>query len=231
MVAPMSEPVKRRPYTSTLRAEQAAATRTRILDAARSLFVDQGYPATTLTEVANEAGVAADTVLHVYGSKKGLLKAVLDVTVGGDEADVPMLDRPGPQAMRRETDQRLQIALLARGITEQLERIGPVDAILRSAALVDPDARSLRDDLQQRQRRQAMTQIVSWIAANGDLRDGVGVGDASDIVWTTTSPEVHALLRDQCGWDAAKYQAWLQDTLESALLRPRPPSRRSTRRP
>ena len=214
----MSGPVKRRAYTSTLRAEQAAATRTRILDSAHALFVEHGYPATTLTHVAVAAGVAADTVLHIFGSKKGLLTAVLDVTVGGDEAEMPVLDRQGPQAMRRETDQRRQIAMLSRGITEQLGRIRPVDDILRSASLVDAGARALRDDLQLRQRRQAMKQVVSWIAANGDLKNKMSVENAADIVWAMTSPEVHHLLRDQCGWDPQQYQAWLHDTLESALL-------------
>jgi AcrR family transcriptional regulator len=223
----MSEPVKRRPYTSTLRAEQAAATRARILDSARALFVEQGYPATTLTQVAEAAGVATDTVLHVFGSKRGLLKAVLDVTVGGDDDPVPVLDRQGPQAMRRETDQHRQVAMLAVGITEQLERIRPVDDILRSAALVDVEARTLRDDLQLRQRRQAMTQVASWIAANGDLRNKMSVENAADIIWTVTSPDVHHLLRDQCGWDASQYQTWLHDTLASALLEGRTGRRRT----
>jgi AcrR family transcriptional regulator len=213
-----------------LRAERAAATRTRILDSAGALFVEQGYPATTLTEVADTAGVAADTVLHIFGSKKGLLKAVLDVVVGGDEAQVRVLDRPGPQAMRSETDQRRQVAMLARGIAEQAERIQPLDDILRSAAVVDPEARALRDDLQLRQRRQAMTQVVSWIADNGDLKDRMSVGDAADIVWTMTSPEVHHLLRRHCGWDAGKYQAWLHDTLVSALLPARSSRERRTTR-
>jgi len=227
----MSGPVKRRPYTSTLRAEQAAATRTRILDSASAMFVEQGYPATTLTQVADAAGVAADTVLHIFGSKKGLLKAVLDVVVGGDEAQVPVLDRPGPQAMRSETDQRRQVAMLARGIAEQAERIQPIDDILRSAAVVDIEARALRDDLQLRQRRQAMTQVVTWIADNGDLKDRMSVEEATDIVWTMTSPEVHHLLRGQCGWNPAHYQAWLHHTLESALLPTRTPRERKTNRP
>ena len=225
----MSGPVKRRPYTSALRAEQAAATRARILDAAGSLFVEQGYPATTLQQVAEGAGVATDTVLHVFGSKKGLLQAVLDVTVGGDDEPVKVLDRPGPQAMRRETDQRRQVAMLAAGMSEQLERIRPVDDILRSAALVDVDAQALRDDLQLRQRRSAMAQVADWIAANGELKDAMSVDTASDIIWTLTSPEVHQLLRDRCGWDAAQYRTWLVDTLESSLLPDRPRRRRSAR--
>ena len=64
--------------------------------------MEQGYPATTLDAGrGGSLGVAADTVLHIFGSKKGLLKAVLDVVVGGDEAPMPVLDRAGPQAMRR----------------------------------------------------------------------------------------------------------------------------------
>ena len=220
----MSEPVKRRPYTSAVRAERAAATRSRILDSAATLFLDKGYPATTLTQVADAAGVAADTVLHIFGSKNGLLKEVLDVAIGGDEDPVPVLDRPGPQAMRRETDQRRQIAMLARGMTEQLERIRPIDDILRTAAVVDPDARALRDDLQLRQRRAAMAEVVSWIAANGELRNSLSVGEASDILWTMTSPEVHQLLRQHCGWEREKYQVWLQDALESALVSTRTPA-------
>ncbi|HEY7859020.1 MAG TPA: helix-turn-helix domain-containing protein [Candidatus Nanopelagicales bacterium] len=214
----MSEPVKRRRYRSTLRAEQAAATRARILAAARELFADAGYPRTTLGDVAVAAGVASDTVLHVFGSKKALLRAVLDVVVGGDDADLPVLERDEPQAMRRETDQRRQIEMFASGMTGQLERIRPLDDILRSAAVVDTDARELREDLQLRQRRAAMMTIASWIAANGDLADGLTVGDAADIIWTMTSPEVHQLLREYSGWDVEKYQRWLQITLEQSLL-------------
>jgi AcrR family transcriptional regulator len=226
----MSGPVKRRPYTSTLRAEQAAATRSRILESARTLFVEQGYPATTLTQIAEAAGVAADTVLHIFGSKKSLLKSVLDVTIGGDEDPVLLLDRQGPQALRLETDQHRQIEMLAHGLTEQLERIRPVNDILRSAAFVDADASALRDDLQLRQRRQAMIQVVAWIAAHGELKGGLSVQEGADIVWTMTSSEVHQLFRDNCGWEPERYRAWLQDSLASALLAPRAaPNRRTTR--
>jgi AcrR family transcriptional regulator len=217
-VALMPGPVKRRAYSSPLRAEQARSTRARIVEAARALFTSQGYPATTLAQVAAEAGVATDTVLHVFGSKKALLTAVLDVAVGGDDAPVAVLDREGPQALRAEKDQRTQVAMLAAGLTGQLERIRPLDDILRSAAATDADARALREDLQLRQRREAMRAVTSWIAANGDLRDGMSPEQAAAIVWTLTSPEVHQMLRDHWGWDVAQYQAWLGTTLERTLL-------------
>jgi AcrR family transcriptional regulator len=171
-----------------------------------------------LDQVSGRAGVATDTVLHVFGSKKGLLTAVLDVAVGGDDTEVRVLDREGTQAMRRETDQHRQVAMFAAGMTEQLERIRPLDDILRSAGTVDADARALREDLQLRQRRQAMTQVATWIAANGGLRDQMSIDDAAAIIWTLTSPEVHQLLREHCAWDTGHYRTWLADTLDHSLL-------------
>jgi AcrR family transcriptional regulator len=218
----MPGPVKRRSYNSTLRAEQARSTRARIVDAARALFTELGYPGTTLDRVGREAGVATDTVLHVFGSKKALLRAVLDVAIGGDDAPVPILDREGPQAMRREGDQRRQVAMFAAGMTAQLERLRPLDDILRSAAAVDADARALRDDLQLRQRREAMRLVAGWIAANGQLRAQMSVDEAAAIIWTLTSPEVHQMLREHCGWDAAHYESWLRDTLDQSLISPTP---------
>jgi len=214
----MTAPVNKRPYRSTLRADQARQTRARILAAARELFLERGYPRTTLDEIGGRAGVATDTVLHVFGSKKALLTAVLDVTVGGDDAPVAVLDRAGPQAVREEADQRTQIAMFAAGVTAQLERLRPMDDILRSAAATDDDARALRQDLQLRQRRAAMTTFATWIADNGALRGGMTVDDAAAVMWTLTSPEVHQMLREHWDWDADRYQSWLRETLLAGLL-------------
>ncbi|HZG95669.1 MAG TPA: helix-turn-helix domain-containing protein, partial [Mycobacteriales bacterium] len=123
-----------------------------MLASARDLFLERGYPGTTIAGVARRAGVSADTVYSLFGSKPGLLKEVLDVVIGGDEEDVPVLERPGPQAVRAEKDQRRQLELFAAGITDQLERVRPMDDILRSAAAVDPAPAQLRSDLQLRQR-------------------------------------------------------------------------------
>src|SRR5215212_9702472 len=108
MIDLMERPVKTRSYNSPKRAQQARQTRARVIEAATSLFAEQGYPGTTLAAVGRRAGVAADTVLHLFGSKRGLLKEVMDVAIGGDDADVPLLEREGPQAVRAEPDQRKQ---------------------------------------------------------------------------------------------------------------------------
>lgn len=210
----------KRPYRSPLREEQARRTRQAVVVAARDLFLADGYAATTMQAVADAAGVATDTVYHVFRTKRGLLKAVLDVTIGGDDEDVALLDRRGPQAVRREPDQRRQIALFAHGMTEQLERVRPLDDVLRQAAAVDPEVAALREDLQLRQRRTAMTAVVGWIAANGSLRTGLTDEDAAAVVWTLTSPEVHQMLREAWGWRRDRYRSWLQDALTDGLLRP-----------
>lgn len=207
-----------RRYRSPLRESQARDTRRRVVTAAQELFLEQGYPATTIAAVARRAQVSADTVYSAFGSKGALLKQVLDVVVGGDDEDVALLDRAGPQAMRAEADQRSQLAMFAAGVTAQLERLRPVDDILRSAAAVDPLAAELRADIQLRQRRDAMRTVVSWVAAHGPLREGRSEEEAAAIVWTLTSPEVHLMLRDVSGWSSQRYQEWLLETLTSSLL-------------
>lgn len=186
--------------------------------AAQALFVEQGYAATSITAVAVRAGVSADTIYKRFGSKIGLLKEVLDVVVGGDDDDVPLLERTEPEAMRAEADQHQQVAMFARGMTAQLDRIAPLDAILRSAAAVDAEAAALRSDIQLRQRREATHTVVGWIAAHGGLREGMTHDDATAAVWTLTSPEVHAMLRGIWGWSSARYTEWLEDTLTATLL-------------
>ncbi|MGZ4540182.1 MAG: TetR/AcrR family transcriptional regulator [Blastococcus sp.] len=207
-----------RAYSSPLRAAQARGTRRRVLDAARDLFLEQGYPTTTVATVARRAQVSADTVYSVFGSKAALLKEVLDVVVAGDDEDVAVLQRTDPQAMRAEPDQRRQLAMFAAGMTGQLERIRPMDDVLRSAAAVDPAAAELRADLQLRQRRTAIATVVSWVAANGPLRTGLSQEEATAVTWTLTSPEVHQMLRDTWGWPAERYEQWLRDTLTGSLL-------------
>jgi AcrR family transcriptional regulator len=214
----MSKPVKTRSYHSPARAAQAEQTRQRVIGAATCLFLEVGYPKSTLGAIGERAGVAADTVLHLFGSKHGLLKSVMDVMVGGDDADMALLDRADPQALRREPDPNVQVAMFATGISAQLERVRPMDDILRGAAMVDADAAELRADLQLRQRRQAMLTLAGWIADNGPLRGGRSVEDAGAVLWTLTSSEVHRMLREDMGWSSDAYRAWLADTLTRTLL-------------
>lgn len=214
----MAEPVKTRRYDSPVRREQARQTRAAVVRAAHRRFLADGYASTTLAAVARDAGVSVDTVYAVFGSKRGLLAAVMDVNVGGDDQPLAVLDRELPQRMRAESDQRRQISLFATGMAGELERIRPLDDVLRSAAAADPDVAAARHEQNDVQRHAAMATVVGWVRARGQLRRGLDDAAAADVVWTLTSPEVHHMLLTTRGWTRSQYETWLRETLERALL-------------
>ena len=211
-------PVKsQRRYDSSLRKEQARQTRTRMLEAAERLFADHGYASSTIETIASTAGVAVDTVYATFGSKRGLLSALMDLRVGGDDQPVELLDRAGPQAVRREPNQKRQIARFAEDVSATGKRARPVDDIIRGAAAVDAEIAGYRARLQQ-SRFENMRRFVSWVASNGPLRAGIGEDDAAAIVWSLTSPEMHRLLRVERAWTPERYAEWLAETLTRTLL-------------
>ncbi len=132
-----------RRYVSGVRQEQAQRTRLRILDAAHRLFGEYGYAATTIERIAAEAGVAIDTVYAVFRSKRAVLSGLMERQVGGDDQPIAMLDRPEAQSVRREPNQRRQLARFVAGVTDAIERSRPVDDIMRSAAAIDPEISTL----------------------------------------------------------------------------------------
>jgi len=207
----------RRPYRSRLRSEQAAQTRLRILETAGDLFAERGYVATTIDAIAAGADVAADTVYAIFGTKKGLLSAVIDlrVTGGGEGSDI--LAEAAPRALRDVSDQRLMIAGFARDIAARIERVRPIDDVMRSAAVIDADIAELRARMQEN-RFSKLTSVVEWLATHGPLLEGLDVDGAATIVWTLTSPEVHRMLRDVRGWSSQRYAEWLSTTLIRVLL-------------
>jgi AcrR family transcriptional regulator len=200
-----------------LRQEQARQTRARILDAAQTLFSERGYANTTMEAIAGGARVATDTVYATFRNKQGVLHALLDVRVAGDELPIGVLDREGPQAVRVDRSQARQIARFTEDVTGILERARPVDDIMRGAAAVDPDIAALRTRMQEG-RYDNMRQLVSWLTANGPLRDGMSEEDAAAIAWAVASPEVHGLLRVGRGWTQERYREWLAATLTRTLL-------------
>ncbi len=213
----MSEEVKpRRRYNSTIRQEQAGETRARILAAARKLFLERGYVATSIEAIAREAGVAAQTVYAAYGNKRTVLARLMDVSVGDDQP-VAVLERREPQRMRNEPDQRTQLRMMAHGIREIVQRAGPIFDVMRGAGTAEPEVADLYARIQA-ERRRNMARVVGWVAANGPLRDGLSLDDAADIVWTLTSADVHRLLTADSGWTEERYERWLGDTLIASLL-------------
>jgi AcrR family transcriptional regulator len=206
-----------RRYDSARRKEQARQTRAAILEAAQGLFAERGYASSTIEAIAAEAGVAVDTVYATFGNKRGVLSSLMDVRVGGDDQPIGVLDRPGPQRVRREPSQKRQLAAFAADVTAIIERARPVDDIIRSAAAVDGEIATMRSRLHET-RFQNMLQFVGWLSANGPLRQGLSEAEAAGIVWSLTSPEVHRLLRVDRGWSSERYSEWLAETLTRTLL-------------
>src|SRR5438067_12428497 len=110
-------PEVKRPYQSTLRGAQALSTREAVIRAASRLFVEKGYAATSIEDIAAAAGVSRATVFTSVGGKAKLLKTALDVAIVGDDEPVPLPDRPRSKAIRAEPDPRKYLALYAALIT------------------------------------------------------------------------------------------------------------------
>ena len=214
----MSEHVKRpdgtrRAYSSTIRAEQAAQTRARIVDAAGDLFTSRGYGRTTIKAIAESAGVAPDTVYTVFGSKVRVLTAVLDARLS--PAGVNVMDRPEEQSVRDDPDQRSQIENFARDIAALSTRTRPIYEVLRTAGAVEAEAGEVLREMEGH-RLLAMGRLADWLAANGPIR--VPIERARAIVWTIASPDVARMLCDVSGWSESDHAEWMADTLISTLL-------------
>jgi TetR/AcrR family transcriptional regulator of autoinduction and epiphytic fitness len=206
-----------RQYDSTRRQEQARQTRRLVLEAARILFGERGYAGATIEAIAEQAEVAPETVYAIYGSKRGLLTHLIDITVGGDEQPIQLLDRPGPSQVLQEEDPERQIELFTLDITQILERIAPLFPILRTAAKTEPEIADLLRGLLET-RRQNLARFVQSLSVHGPLRAGLDLEQATDLVWTLSSPEVFNLLTLDRGQSSDSFARWLSDALTRLLL-------------
>jgi AcrR family transcriptional regulator len=200
------------------RTEQARATRRRIIECARVLFLEQGYAAATLDQIAARAGVAVQTVYFHFGNKRTVLKEVMDVLAVGDDAPIPLLDRPWVQQVRDEPDARRALGIWLRNSRDIFGRVAPMLSIVRDAAGADPDmAEQWRTN--SRERYIAHHTLTEILAAKKALRPGLTVQKAADITFTLLSPEVYLLLTAERGWSPAQWQRWLTGTIAQAVLR------------
>lgn len=212
----------RRKYDATRRQARARETRQELLAAAKRLFFQSGYSATTMEAIAEAAGVSVETLYVAYRSKGAVLSGLIDMELVGDDEPVPMLERDWVVRVRSTPDQREQIRMLAHNVRRVLERAGPIHHIIRSAASAAPEIADLaRRHREMRLRGQ--TEFVRWIAANGPLRDNQSVEQGGQEFWALASPELNHLLTFDLGWLPDRYERWLAKMLSAALLVP--PSR------
>jgi AcrR family transcriptional regulator len=210
-----------RPPQGAARQARTRRTRTAVIEAARALFLDRGYAATTIEAISDRSDTPQATVYRLFSSKLGILKAVLDVSVAGDDDAVAMLDRPRVGALLADQDPRSQLAGFAALLRDLLARTAPVHRILADAARSDDDAAALLAEIA-RQRQEGQHRIARSVARSGSMRAGLRERDASDIVHALASPEVFGLLVIDRGWAGDRYEHWLTSILISQLLADRP---------
>lgn len=200
------------------RTERARATRRRIIECARELFLQQGYSAATLDQIAARAGVAVQTVYFHFANKRTVLKEVMDVLAVGDDAPVPLLERPWVQRVRDEPNARRALGIWLQNGRVIYGRVAPMLSIVRDAAGADPEMAE-QWQANQHERYLAHLTLAEILAAKQALRPGLTVRKAADIIFTLLSPEVYLLLTAERGWSPAQWQRWLTDTIAQAILR------------
>lgn len=183
-----------------------------MIAAARALFEERGYAATTIEAISERAGAPQATVYRLFGSKLGILQSVIDVAIAGDDEDAAVADHPQVQAMLAEPDPHELIARFAAFLGALMGRTAVVHRLLADAARSDPEAAELLAEIS-RQRQQGQRQVAKGLA-----RAGVAERDAADVIHALASPEVYGLLVADRGWSGARYERWLRDTLTQQLL-------------
>jgi AcrR family transcriptional regulator len=203
------EPVKRR-YHSPKRERQAQQTREQIIEAARRLFASDGFAKTTVEAIAREAGVSAQTVYASVGSKHGIVLALLDrMEVEG-----------GNEELRRELESsknpRQQLRAIVRFNRQLFERGQDVLKVI-TATRADPEVEAFSQEGEARRREGQARWVRAWAEA-GVLRPNLDEGEAADVLWALTGPEIYWLFVVNCGWPGSRFEEWTFDTLEAQLF-------------
>lgn len=201
-----------RRYDSLRRTAQAMETRAGIAQAARRLFVDRGWAATTVRDVAREAGVSVPTVYSVYGNKAGLTRALADAA--GVSADVAQqlaeLEAAGASPER-------QLAVMAGFDRRLYERAGDVITLLREAGRAEPELAGVYRDGRRRADETRVAVFSSW--PDGTLREGLDVPTAVDLYAGMCSIDVYTTFTAERGWSPDRVERWWSEALVRELLR------------
>jgi AcrR family transcriptional regulator len=203
--------VNRRIYRSTIRRGDAPRL---ICSAAHRLFSTKGYLATSIDEIAAEAGVARPTVFAAVGPKPMILKAVVDQAMAGDDTPVPLVERPWFIEAVDEPDPVRSLQLHVRNVCWILQRVALLLRALETAAAIDEDAAALWTDLR-RQRRTGTAGIAADLAAKTTLRCTEQV--LADMLFTVPPDAFYRLVHEE-GWSVDEFQAWLTDVLHKVCL-------------
>ncbi len=206
----------RRRYDNSRRRADAEARQRSIIEAATRLFVEQGFGATTIDQIAAAANVSPQTIYATYNSKGGVLFRAIEVAVAGDFDETPLLQRA--PILAEISEHRTQFAYSARYVREMHDRVAALMRVMEAAAAIDPSLEEARSGLL----RQIRAGCAFWIEQIGAdaLRPGLSKEQATDVMFTVQAPHLYSLYTADLGWTADEYETWLADALPHLLLRP-----------
>lgn len=177
-----------RPYRMDKRAEQVDDTRRRIVDAAREMFAEEGFHRVGLEDLATRAGVGRKTIYYQFGSKLGLLQALV--------ADLNDRGNVGTwvDAALAEPSLHRAVRMFVAGTSAFWEDEHPVIRALAALVASDADARAVVDRVN-RARRDDLATLVARARRARALRPGWTAERVTDSLWVLTSFETYDLLR------------------------------------
>ena len=211
-----SRPVKsRRRYDSGRRKQEALRTRASVVDAAEQLFLSRGYLGTTIASIANAANVSVETIYKAFSGKPGLVRAIWDRALAGS-GPIPAWQRADDMSSL-EPDPRNVIRNWGVLTTEVAPRSAPILLLVRTAAATDPEMAALLEETNQA-RLARMAHNARQLRSRGELRDGVTIEQARDVMYAYSSPELYEILVLRQGWLLERYGRFVAEGMIAALL-------------
>lgn len=210
----MAPDTPRRRYDASRRQDAARRNRAAVLAACRELLFADGYHATTVRAVAERAGVSPETVYKVFGGKTGLIKALWDITLAGDDEPLAMAERPQVAEVWRTQDPHLKLQLYAAFVRGIHERLATLFALLTEAG---PDVGQVLATAE-RERMVGVTAFVGHLADTAVLPPGTDMAHLADACWALTGPQLFNQLTADRGWSVHTYETWLAGLLAAMLL-------------
>jgi AcrR family transcriptional regulator len=189
-----------------------------MVEATYRLMSTRGYTQTTMADIADEAGVAVQTVYFAFHSKPALMRAAFEYAVHGDHLPMSPAERPWFIAMRKEPDCELALGMFVDANLEILHRVMPLVAIF-NATSDDPEMAGFHA-YSERLRRDGYRKVVDVLAGKKALRPGLNADDATSILLVLVGADVYRSMLWDNGWPEAKWRSWVIHTLSEALFGP-----------
>ncbi|WP_327090294.1 TetR/AcrR family transcriptional regulator [Nonomuraea sp. NBC_01738] len=198
------------------RAERSRHTREKVVEAARELFVAQGYGATNLQEIADRAGVAIQTIYFVFRNKRTLFKDVVDTSIAGDAEPVATMDREWFRAACAEPTAAGQVRAHVHGTREILGRVAPIMPLIAAAAATDPEIAAQWPDGPD-PRYTVQYAAAEALAGKPDIRPGLSIEMAADLLYGLLSPQLYLIFVRDRDWSPDRWEEWARTALTSQL--------------